>query len=488
MYLTRTNDTSGDRIATLLMLDTDGTSTYGNRTSYYGTNSFTSNYPTSMYGTSYIRAVTLNNGGPYVPITSNSSNPSSTTTASQSSSHKYAIFTVEKESEDLTDYLCKPNNVWYQKQSQGNSNESGFTLNNESLDTNITSGWYNNSTSYTYQNKTYYTQWGQDYLWLPSLSETGSSDSYKGIWELSTTERATTSSKASYFWSRSGSFSYSFNASSLNASGGSYGNSGVNYTNGVRAALHLNLDLIAQSTALIVTANANNTSYGTVSGGGTYNYGTQATLTATPNTNCDFMGWDINGDGVVDKTENPYIFTVTTDLTITAIFELIPVSITAQSNDTNCGTVVGAGFYKENEIAELLAVPKANCGFKYWIDNNNQVYYNNPLQITVENDITFTAVFTNSLFEGTAVVASEGGEVRLTGYADNTDIVHISALAYTGYVFAGWETNDNTDLSAYGMSADIPYNLIKGKVIIARFYPVSNNNTNNETSNQEEIL
>ena len=245
VYLTRTNDTSGDRIATLLMVNNDGTATYGNSSSYRGTNSFTSGYPTSMYGTSHIRAVTLNNGGPYANII-NGANPTSVTQATQDSSHKYALFTVD--SLGLTDYLVQPKNVWYQTQAQltGSANPAGNTLNNESLSTNINTGWYQNSTSYTYQTKTYYTQWGNDHLWLPSLSETGASNSELGFWELSTTER----SASSYWWSRSGYYNNSSGAYLLYSSGSSSDFSYVDYNHGVRAALHLNLDSAAVSAAL----------------------------------------------------------------------------------------------------------------------------------------------------------------------------------------------------------------------------------------------
>ncbi len=246
VYLTRTGNTTGDRIATLLMVNNDGEARYGS-SSYYGTNDFTNGYPTSMYGTSHIRAVTLNNGGPYVKIANNNSNPTSVTQATQDSSHKYALFTVD--SLGLTNYLVQPKNVWYQTQAQSASTYAGvsYTLNNESLATNL-SGYYNNN---TYQTKTYYTQWGNDHLWLPSLSETGQNDTYDGIWELSTTER----SASTYWWSRSGYYG-SHDACDLNSSGSGYNGNHVSSSNGVRPALHLNLDSAAVSAALAFNISA----------------------------------------------------------------------------------------------------------------------------------------------------------------------------------------------------------------------------------------
>ena len=64
-----------------------------------------------------------------------------------------------------------------------------------------------------------------------------------------------------------------------------------------------------------ITVSANSSSYGTVSGGGTYEEGTQVTLTATANSGYRFVRWN---DG---NTDNPRVITVTQDESYTAYFE-----------------------------------------------------------------------------------------------------------------------------------------------------------------------
>lgn len=64
-----------------------------------------------------------------------------------------------------------------------------------------------------------------------------------------------------------------------------------------------------------VTATANDEAMGTVTGGGSYADGTECTLTATPNANYEFVSWS---DG---KTDNPYTFTVTSDVNLVATFK-----------------------------------------------------------------------------------------------------------------------------------------------------------------------
>ena len=64
-----------------------------------------------------------------------------------------------------------------------------------------------------------------------------------------------------------------------------------------------------------VTASADDASMGSVSGSGTFDEGTEVTLTATPNPGYRFLRWS-NG-----ATDNPYTFTLTCDTALTAYFE-----------------------------------------------------------------------------------------------------------------------------------------------------------------------
>lgn len=66
-----------------------------------------------------------------------------------------------------------------------------------------------------------------------------------------------------------------------------------------------------------VTVNANDSSMGTVTGGGVYEKNTMATLTAVPNPNYEFVCWK-NG-----STKNPRTVTVTADASYTAIFDFV---------------------------------------------------------------------------------------------------------------------------------------------------------------------
>ena len=79
-----------------------------------------------------------------------------------------------------------------------------------------------------------------------------------------------------------------------------------------------------------VSVSANPAEGGTVSGGGTYNYGATATLTAKANSGYEFVEWQQNGTRV--STANPYTTPeVTSAATYTAIFKYKDVTFTDPS-------------------------------------------------------------------------------------------------------------------------------------------------------------
>ena len=65
----------------------------------------------------------------------------------------------------------------------------------------------------------------------------------------------------------------------------------------------------------------------------------------------------------------------------------IPYSVTVQTE--GAGTVTGEGAYKEGETAILKATPDEDYAFSQWSDGNTD----NPRQVVVTRDVTYTAVF-----------------------------------------------------------------------------------------------
>ena len=80
-------------------------------------------------------------------------------------------------------------------------------------------------------------------------------------------------------------------------------------------AIRVTSESTPQPTTYTVSVSSANTSMGTVSGGGTYEEGATATVTASPKSGYKFTRWS-NGN-----TTNPYSFTVTSNVSLTAYFE-----------------------------------------------------------------------------------------------------------------------------------------------------------------------
>ncbi len=228
-----TKDRSGNIIATLWQAKSEETFKWN--TWYADTP--TARYPSNMYSSSYLRAVGLNSGGSGYIATNGAT---TLTGVAQNPLHKYAKFTMSSVAGSLTDFIVTPAQVAYQEtENQNNGGTVGgvnYTLSNEAYGTpSGTVNWYNSNMNYSL--KTGYTEWKDDYIWLPSLTETGYSTSKIGIWELSANQK----SDSTYSWLRSGLTYHAGAAYALRATGTAYYDNMVDSNYALRPALHLNL-------------------------------------------------------------------------------------------------------------------------------------------------------------------------------------------------------------------------------------------------------
>ena len=136
-----------------------------------------------------------------------------------------------------------------------------------------------------------------------------------------------------------------------------------------------------------IEAYSDDDSNGTVTGGGTYPEGYSVTLIATPENGYVFTSWN---DG---NRENPRTITVTENATFIAYFadasSVQTYTITVRSMNDNFGTTTGSGVYAEGTIVTITAIPASGYRFVWWNDRNQD----NPRQITVTGNATYTAVF-----------------------------------------------------------------------------------------------
>lgn len=241
-------DKNGDIILTLL--DDSGRTNLsyfnGGEQGFNGLNNPGNLYPSASYGTSYIRAVTLNNGGGYLM----KDGAESLHNVQKDNYNYYSRYTCEKEGADLTDFIVKPVDVAWQENGESAKEYLNFDhyLSNENWSTEMPDELFDTTPDGFTANMAmtaHNTVWKNDYLWLPSLTEVGFSDTAKGMWEMSAVQRQCHNADA--YNNRNESF---FTRSAVKNSVSSifrfYGNGyvaeNVGYTSAfVRPAFHLNI-------------------------------------------------------------------------------------------------------------------------------------------------------------------------------------------------------------------------------------------------------
>ena len=203
------------------------------------------------------------------------------------------------------------------------------------------------------------------------------------------------------------------------------------------------LDLQAVFTAKTynVTATPNNSSYGSVNGGGNnLECGSSCTLTATANTGYGFMGWQLNGNIV--STDNPYTITVNTNATYTAIFEIVSqhnITVTQATGGTISANPTTAYM---GDMITLTATPETGYFFVEWIvedASHNPITVTNN-QFTMPNsDVTVTATFTQGY--NVNLVQTDHGTISVDGATTNLqpgDYVTLIATADANCIFKAW--------------------------------------------------
>lgn len=140
-----------------------------------------------------------------------------------------------------------------------------------------------------------------------------------------------------------------------------------------------------------ITAVANPSEGGTVTGNGTYNHNATCTLTATPATGYSFVNW--TKDNVEVSTNQEYTFTAIQSGEYQANFSLNSYEITAVANDASLGTVVGGGTYYYGETVTLTATANTGALFRNWTEGGTVVSTDETYSFTTTNDRSIVANF-----------------------------------------------------------------------------------------------
>ena len=198
-----------------------------------------------------------------------------------------------------------------------------------------------------------------------------------------------------------------------------------------------------------VTLGSNDSTLGSVQGGGDYDYLSPVTISATAAQHCHFVQWS---DG---NTTNPRLLTLTCDTMFTALFERDQqYQIVVTANDSTRGSVAGGGQYYLGEAVAIAATANEHYYFEQWSDGVTS----NPRVVTVTGDATYTAVFEPVMY--TLTVAANDysmGQVAGSGSYAYGSTVTIEARAFGGYRFVGWDDGVQDEQRTVTVTADATY-------------------------------
>ena len=186
--------------------------------------------------------------------------------------------------------------------------------------------------------------------------------------------------------------------------------------------------------------------FGTVTGGGVYNEGDTCVLTATPNEGHEFVYfWE---DYEHAYRENPYVFVVTEDHDLKAVFNTLEYNISVTVTPTGYGSVTGAKKYKYGETCSLMVQFYDGYDFEKWTENGVEISTNPVLQFTVMGERSLKAHFFKRNYTISASVdPEEGGVVEGGGVFTYGESCTLKTFPRSGYDFIGWKRNNNTLVS-----------------------------------------
>ncbi|MBR6530574.1 MAG: InlB B-repeat-containing protein, partial [Clostridia bacterium] len=189
-----------------------------------------------------------------------------------------------------------------------------------------------------------------------------------------------------------------------------------------------------------VAVSATPTEGGTVTGGGTLNQNSTATLVATPNEGYNFVKWT-DKEGATVSSDATFSFTVEGDVEYVAVFEKKVYTVTVTSDEN--GTAIGGGSFEHGLTATLVATPNEGYSFVGWFKGGALVSTEKSYTFTVTEAADYTASF--SINKYTVKVNSAYGVVEGAGVYDHGATVTLTVVSTNeGFKFISWKKSGTT--------------------------------------------
>ena len=219
---------------------------------------------------------------------------------------------------------------------------------------------------------------------------------------------------------------------------------------GASASCLVTVQEVPATTYYSISISVSPTEGGTVSGSGQYEEGATATVTAVANEGFRFLEWAEAGTQI--STAASLTFTVTSDRTLTAIFE--PISepapgptpkptYTINVSAAEGGTASGGGEYEQGSSVTLTATPENGYRFIAWTENDEQISTDENYTFIADHDRTIVAIFMPipKPIYTIHVSSTQGGTIGGSGSYKEGEVVTVNAIPDNGYRFLCWEEN-----------------------------------------------
>jgi len=192
----------------------------------------------------------------------------------------------------------------------------------------------------------------------------------------------------------------------------------------------------------------------------TYEYGTEVELTAIPDTGWSFSHWS----GDLLGNNNPETITMDEDKTVTAHFIINEYTLTVNIDGNGAVTKdPDQDTYEYGTEVELTAIPDTGWSFSHW--SGDLSGGNNPEYITIDEDKTVIANFSENQYTLTIIIEGQGSVLKdpdQNTYEYGTE-VELTAVPDTGWSFSHWSGDLSGDSNPEYITMD------EDKTVIANF-------------------
>ena len=134
-------------------------------------------------------------------------------------------------------------------------------------------------------------------------------------------------------------------------------------------------------------------------------------------------------------------------------------TLTVLSDNLEHGTTIGGGRLAKEIITPIYAIPKPGWCFKQWDDGST----NNPHEVLLTGDATFTAIFDASIECQITSPDSKYGVVSGTGTYMSGQYAKIEAVPSDGFTFLRWDDDNYDNPRIVSVSQDSSFRAIYEK-------------------------